>query len=570
MVAKELIWKVRLTSAVSVCAMTILTAGCQKPFIEGDAFITKGPGDIKPAAGQTVYLIPSASSAEVLRGALQGKLNEQQRLVESGIQQSCQKASDFLAARTKLIADEEHAIDSSLREKRSPECSGAQIEFDKLDSATQRKRGEIRQNTADLESRLRELQMKKTIEVSRIATSLQDKASNEVLIRIYPEFAGYFRIGIENRSQYCLKEINKLEFSIKGRAIQVREPFFFNSGILGTERDQYGFETGCGLSPQSTRRIDGLFNAPSVRSDPRLALTASEFNLPIKDGYLMPDSVKGTFRFAEGPFVRKEGDRLTYSTKNVDFSSIAANSAKFPEDREIEATRSRIAKIERDSEMDNLNATRSEALRRLNVCKSDQVEHASLEKRLESLRADRDLAANLTGKLKNCLAPKSDEETAQTTFRLIAEKFRVRYSVEKREALSGKASVELLMEHLKGEGVAKVDASINGSFKFIDVKNGSYVLFATHGTPSAGGFWLAPVQVNGNLKFDLNNNNFNPVPLDFYLGYQSKKACAACNAKEWAESLASVDEVKAEYQRLLDAMEEALEKLRDTVRRLRR
>ena len=46
----------RKTTALAILSIGLLISACSKPTIEGNAFVVKGDGDVKPAAGQTVHL----------------------------------------------------------------------------------------------------------------------------------------------------------------------------------------------------------------------------------------------------------------------------------------------------------------------------------------------------------------------------------------------------------------------------------------------------------------------------------------------------------------------------------
>ena len=60
---------IRNTTALVLLSIGLIASACSKHTIEGNAFVVKGNGDVKPSAGQTVYLIPLESESALFHPA---------------------------------------------------------------------------------------------------------------------------------------------------------------------------------------------------------------------------------------------------------------------------------------------------------------------------------------------------------------------------------------------------------------------------------------------------------------------------------------------------------------------
>lgn len=501
-----------------------------------------------------------------MQQAFQTQIAEQVRQTEDEVVQTCNRASDFVKTMSRSTAEDLTKNEAALQSRAEADCSAIQRDDDNRAAVLEQTRDQIGKASADLRARMKELELSKTIEVSKLSDRLRTEAMALVTIQPGHYLYSFLSIVVENKSPYCLREIDRLEFSLRGVKLQISDLSMLS---FGTVSDRYGFDTGCVVLPNSSKSFTTLLQAPGV-SDPRAALLAAERTLPVTNGYLIPDAATAHYKFSEAPNPKKVGDRIEYSLKDLDFPAIAARSLRYPGDSEIERIRSQIGRIEKDSDLTAAIEKRNQIRIKLESCKKEQSDTLALTAQTQRLKVEQAALGAMAAKLQQCLAPNRDLDAAATVLKNINRMYQRGFVLPERERISEKAAVALFFDYVKRSGARQVDADINGRYAFSDLEKGDYLLLASLGGAFDSGFWFVPISVKGGkIAFDLNGNNFTDVPLAFFLAHHYQHACLTCSPDKLSQSMQSDEQVVAVYAEHSQALSRALDELNDSIRRLR-
>lgn len=96
-----------------VAAVLFGLAACTRAEFGGHAFVVKGGGDVKPAAGERVYLLPYADTAELRSALLQEMAASQFAEVGPKMTESCNAAAAALEAELQKNEAERQTLKSS-------------------------------------------------------------------------------------------------------------------------------------------------------------------------------------------------------------------------------------------------------------------------------------------------------------------------------------------------------------------------------------------------------------------------------------------------------------------------
>ena len=569
----------RTKLSLAVLSTVLLLSGCSQHSINGNVFVVKENGDIKPAAGQTIYLIPLESRADLFYPVAMAAYATVTENLRDQIELSCKAATQFIThAKSELEADL-----SEIKQKGTvPEdgCSNLEAEANRLSDKAKKLNEANSESVSSLEAKLRDARKRLSRKVNRKAEELKNEALSRIEVRLVGhKYSNYYQVIIKNSSNYCLVAISDYGFlkpivlELYSKGIKIGEDMVFEDTVFSTAEDEFGFNTGCHVLPQTIRAE--IVAAPSYPFDPEEKLLLSQHNLPIVpvsnnnfQMHIRPDEVVlkkdniGLYKLSS----KKQGSAIKYTTTSIDWSKLAIADTKFAEDDEIQLLQKQLSRIKREHDAHPLIKSYTQARSAAESCTSDQADIQQIMEDMSSINM-------IESELASCFGKESEPGKAMAALISLNNEVKNAALWERLRA-RGKAVAALISLNINQEfeipgfeneyliravtnvvnivldgSIKKVDITIEGAYTFQEIDRGSYLLFSEYADSFINGFWLKPIVVKEDEQFDLNNNSFVAISFKEYLTRQFSKACMSCNREEFENSMASDNQIMAEYKK---------------------
>jgi len=479
--------------------LALSLTGCEKPQIQGHAFIIKGNGDIKPSAGRTVYLIPEKSEHSLISKALNAVSASTLNAIEPQLTKLCSSAHDFiLKADSKIISEIQLIKDNGNIPLKG--CGTLQEGADSLNSISANIEAKFLKETADIESKIKRESLIRSAKIASSAKKLERDALAKITARLSINPIIESKIALTNKTDYCIK--GSVQGDVFSKGIKIgRVEMSYSPTML---KDKYGFPMDCAITPHSKEPLESArmtFWLDRIRHYPKLKLLVEKHGLPLKNGRLIPDKVVVTAaKFGLAPVRKKAGDSIKYTSKSVSFSKIASQKS-YSEDSNIASLNKELAALKKNYKSNITHKQYTIAKNKLGSCISDQ---SQLEEKTHIVTS----LSQISKTIANC---QPDQIDNKKLYKSLADLNRAHGAVFALPDISNTISIaatEQVIRLINELPSRSTDTTINGLFKFKNVPKGNYLLFSEYKDSFVSGFWLNPITVQESGQFDLNNNTF--------------------------------------------------------------
>ena len=505
----------RITPVI-IFISAVSLAGCGKSDIQGNAFVVKGGGDIHPAAGRTVYLIPEKSVDSLFARAIKDVTPAIMESYTAAIKPMCAPAKDAVTLLNETYKTKLQGIKN--KENIPPSgCTSLQEDVVGLNGIFKEIRGRHLDKIAGIKSEIEDQKAKRDIRIKNHAKDLRKQALKKVRINFEPDDSGYM-VGVTlfNGTEYYIKNKAVGDVLSKGVKIGIVEMTTRATYI----EDRFGFKMDFVVSPNSKapkgNAVMSSFFGIGVQFKPEMRLLVAKHGLPVNtNGYIVPNEIITTdVRFGHKPTKTKAGNIIKYSSKDVSFFEIASKN-KYPEDFRIAALTKSLDKENKTYNNSDTYNDYSIAKTKADSCKVDKEAVATTNKNQTAL-------GQIAVEVDSCL---TGGVNTKKLYQALVSLGGMTDSPKPHDvsSLINEASAKHIVKIVTGEDSRKVDTTINGLFKFKEVPNGEYLLFSDYKDSFVNGFWLTPISVNEDAQFDLNNNTFKDQSFDVYLSNYLEK-----------------------------------------------
>ena len=285
--------------------------------------------------------------------------------------------------------------------------------------------------------------------------------------------------------------------------------------------------------------------APTL-DNPETKLLSAEHNLVVSYPYgpssslgahIRPDKVimKGNVELYEITS-KQTGSKIEYTTTPVNWKKLAIANNEFAEDDEIESLRGRLSKLKEDHDSNPLAKSYAQVKSTAKSCTNDQVGIALIGETMSKLD-------EIETRLSSCIESEMAADKIMGALVALNKDFDQEFPIPD-------ISEEYLQETVANirsvfnQTLDKMDATIEGAYQFTDVDVGNYLLYGEYSDSFTSGFWLKPIFIEKDLRYDLNNKSFMELPLEEYLTYQLSAACKSCSKEEFEKSMVADLEIQ--------------------------
>ena len=524
----------RKTTALAILSIGLLISACSKPTIEGNAFVVKGDGDVKPAAGQTVHLIPLESEVALFYPAAMAAYASATEGLEPQLKPLCESATEFVGRTKQVLEDNLNEIEQRGTVPKIG-CTSLEAELNRLVNQTKELNEAHARNISNLQAKIRDIRSRKARKVSRRATKLRNEEISAIKVT-HAKSDRYFedyQISIGNPTEYCIGKgdfINGyigFEIFSKGMMIQSLKSVQFD-----IYKDKYGFNTKCLIPPKS--HVSGHYSL--YMDSAEVKLLVSQHGLPVKDGKIIPDRAVLRNPVFYTSSSKQVGARVEYMLKPVDWLKQAVKNVKFSEDAEIQPLEQQVSQLEKTHNSNSLTKSYAQAKSSAESCLADQ---AAIEKIANDISGIETAGSGFA----SCLGEKPDTSEIMGALTSLNKKFDQDFEIPNIDSeYIAEAMIQILMA-IKGDSSKTTETTIEGAYKFKEVNKDNYLLYSEYADTFVKGFWLKPIVVKEDGRFDLNNNSLVTVPFGEYLFLQLTEACKSCSREEFENSLLSNSEI---------------------------
>lgn len=358
--------------------VVMILVGCGESDIQGNAFIITGNGDIKAAAGKTVYLIPEKSVNSLLTRAVNDVSPEILKSYKEVITSLCALAKDSVVILDKTTKKELKIIKDRGNIPLSG-CSSLQNNAEKLNRVFKSIKSKHFKKLSSIEKEIKELKSKRIVRIKKEESVLKKKVLKNINAHIKYSYNYYYNISIKNNTNYYIRGPMDIKVLSNGKEI-AREECFNSPSFMGEDnlKDKDGFDMGYYLAPNSKSKKDLCsYYSGSIGRSPDLKLFVYQNKLPTRkffdDYHIVPNKVVITnAEFIHKPVKEKTGSNIKYITKPVSFYNIAALK-KYPEDTRISELEKTFVKINEEYKADEAYESYSLAKTKADICKADKV-----------------------------------------------------------------------------------------------------------------------------------------------------------------------------------------------------
>ena len=596
--------------------------GCDPVKVEGDVFLVKGDGKPQPSAAKEVIFVQSESFEDLL-------IETYLEIVESDLKSSsntikgiCDNAREIMKAE---LSETEALLTSNISEQKASgiidqngTCTSFQATFDEAFSAASLRRNNFENQIAEQES------IKRVgLNAIKNLTSELEREISERESQLYKDFVDGIQMSIvtNNRVRYSFdrkgvlqvtnntpynlkleKDICLQFYNVEGNP--VGESSYNSNGTKLTTRDvntanitqdEYGFSRGGYLKKgESVRQVfdDNVFPSRNFSASERLKFSKKYGQDPkgwpdvtvadLSKGYdiLIPTTYSDDAACDLGDFsnntepkfialedeVRTEiGDTVTYTSKEVDFRTIAENETyaetTLIEEQEliVEAAGLEINRLIDLSSIDPLIASENDAKALLTQC-SNALSDNDLEREFIS-ETNTSLSIIETCSLSDGNIFDALISTSLTNDDL--------YQLDKlmNKNYSAEATNAMMMKFADSE--YKTSTNISGHYVMNEIPKGKYVVYSSYADNFNSGIYINDIEITGEAQIDLSNTKFLSVySLQSLIGtFYGPCIGTVCSQSDLSYTLGkSIDEAEKSYKDL----KESEERLQDSLRELER
>ncbi len=550
--------------------------------ISGDVFLTMANGSVKPIAGAEVYLFPleadfDSSFVEPLKFYInEAKFNISRELIfeECSIQKdsleniskdSVEEGNPFFIENTvskDLICDSYDSLvlkssenlenenklvenqTSVLRDEISVLEESYKVKLDKLEDELEKLKKDLYLIALNEGNTLKNIQMAK-IKYDGFYSKRDSFDPNECMYSFY-------RIAITttvtNFSDYIVLGVTLGDVTYDGEPIPdelqnlwgPKEKFKFP---IGSTLNEYSESIpGLAINESKTNDINGYFD--SVKTYEQMPsntwLDENIDNIKIEEkrdcssysntthkyinlGY--PDIIDIDFGEPIQKTIDPDTKKVSYESKKIDWVALGKKTEKYIKSSlhdKITIAETNIEKFKR-SHLDEVAQVQKSI---------DQIIDSSQQPLLEGelLSAKNKLASciaavdyrNVSMEVENCLA-NTDSSSSLTSMinestSTFGKKLRGIFNSVEVSDLGYSNFEQLLNSYGKNRNAYKAVTGIQGNYEFLNVPNGSYVIFTYYEDRFNGvGYWLEEIDIQEDFKADLNNINFKKEGVYSYL-----------------------------------------------------
>ncbi len=460
--------------------------------------MVKGGGDVKPAAGERVYLLPYADKDELRSALLEEAISSQFAEVAPRLVESCKAGAAAVEKELQKNQAELQKLQST-GDISEASCSALQVAQGEAKAVFDEEVSEYKRQIAALQSELSGLTNTYSDQLSARASELKANAERQVSLSYVFDIIGY-KVTARNNTGYCVGKPGALEFNFLQKGTVVAKKMEYG---VSSDQDEYGFSLGCTVKPNSSRQLTSFLSRPTVSSaEDRLRIERENLKTTKTDysEYFSFDAIRapGLFSFYELSS-KSEGNRVVWTAKPVEWSSIAKQDFNPPELARIQALEKEITTIEQ-----KISALPSRKILDIAISKADSCV-ASKAKLDQQTAAEVELK-EYSRKLGTCditkknmtdvwAALKDFESSVPMTF-MIPDIAVDPYLIEER-----------FSEYLTSKDIQTADVGIDGKYQFKDVPKKKVLLYARYEDNFTEGYWLVPIDIAKLEAKDLNNND---------------------------------------------------------------
>ena len=169
----------KYTTALFFLIVGLFLSGCEAPNIQGNVFVIKGDGDIKPAAGRTVYLIPEKSVHALLSRAINDVTPSVTASYVAAIKPFCHTAKKTIVGLHTTIVEELRNIKDS-GDIPPTGCALLKEEVKRIEDTFKSVESGHLDKVAGIESKLKNLEAKRANKIKSHANTLKKKATEPI------------------------------------------------------------------------------------------------------------------------------------------------------------------------------------------------------------------------------------------------------------------------------------------------------------------------------------------------------------------------------------------------------
>lgn len=511
--------------------VTLLNSGCSDSSLNGDVFVVKGNGDVKPLAGGKVYLLPYKNEAEFLYEIANNTYATIIPEISETVKRLSTSALDFAQEQKKNL-DKEVALINVKYPTPPKECNELESKYKTI---TQKSVPITKKHNKLISKYQKEIKVAKSDKnraIRKVADKIKNRIKKRVTVSINQD--GYnIEYTIHNDTPYgiVLKDVflnyNKIKID--------------NVRYFSTLYDEYGFDTNMHILPNKSRRFDAILILKKISFNP-------EWKLLYKTGKLK--GVKGTFGELY-PLVnqitlkydlykissKRDVNIIIYKKTPVNYTELALKEKSFS------SFDKKITKIQQQTVMENKRFKKNDNIKHKIKIKKElkdcQNNYAIFKKDTTNLAEINKKILQLSKVIDALVRPKSVNDkwiaTATEAIKVLNTDFGGDFKLPSIDDKYAK-----LVTHNVANKISEAmqtETSIKGAYSFAKVKNGNYLLISEYNDSFIDGFWIKEITLDKNTKIDLNNNSMIDIPLIEYLSYQVTLACKSCAFEEFKESL---------------------------------
>ena len=477
--------------------MLFSLAACTRAEFGGHVFVVKGGGDVKPAAGERVYLLPYADTAELRSALLKEMVSSQFAEVGPKMTESCKAAALALEAELQKNEAERQTLKSG-GDISEEGCTARQKTVDAAQVAFDADVAELQKTLASLREQLSGLTKSYDDKVNSKAAALKAEAERGISLNYKLDDIGWMKVTVKNSTPYCVGETGRLSFNFFQKGIKVGT----GSGYESSDTDAYGFELGCFVEANSSRQIDSVRRPEFGSAEDKLLAERHGLKTVtvLYSGYFTFDEVTapGLMDFFELSST-SSGNRVVWSAKPVNWASIAKKDLQAPETAEIEKIKSEIAQIE--ATIANLNSAKN-----LESAKSSVKACFAAKDQLEQ---NLSTEASLKGYSKVIGKCNVTQQNLMEVWAATAEfEDETSMSFDIPDVAPDRDRVEERFNQLLADKDTRTaDVGIDGEYQFKDVPKKKTLLYARYSDNFTEGYWLVSADIAKLEARDLNNND---------------------------------------------------------------
>ena len=543
----------RFLRILFVMLPVLILCGCFEYDLTGDAYIVKGAGDIKPVAGQKVFLLPYENEIDFLHEAATSAYGVASSQMTSELDPLCKRGLEIAGNKKEKLNEEL----TKLKNKNTvPQggCASLQSSIDTLSQKTETIKKDYEGKLSQLNSKLASLQKSKNEKVKKDANSLQKKIESKVKIKLMNQggYSGYdYEYTVINETDYCVS-IKSVEVFSKNHSINRETGFYEN------RKDKYGFDTGCDVLPQTNRNYKDMIILAKIDSPEEKMLLEDGKILRYKNtDYPKITNISIDYKLTNMTS-KKDGSKVNYNHSDVSYSDLAEKNNKYSEDSEISEVKKNISGLKNQHESNQDIKELISLEKNLSECRGDEEKISATETILSEFE-------NIISSTSSC-GKNGNVASAVSAIETLNKNHGAKIELPDIQESYTKETLVVLANKM-GESL-QAKTTIQGAYEFKKLKKGKYLLYTEYSDNFNSGFWMKPIEISDNMKVDLTNDEMVFAPFTDYVNIQLQSACKSCGLDEFKKTLKSRPEVVETYKERKKMLEQLIDALRDLQRKL--